>query len=210
MTNKQEFWYMMLTAGILGVLSGVIGLPWWSGAIIGFAVSWMRWHPRKPDFLIGGSTNPYMRRWWVIPRNKYFNIYLHHFLRSDDDRALHDHPWWNMSILLWGKYIEHMPRDPVAYKAGRNRAHIQKLRSAPFIYMRGAEAIHRVELLKRDCGCHEGQHCPEQKEKPVWTLFITGPKWREWGFWCPKGFKHYQDYTKTTKGVGEVGEGCGD
>jgi hypothetical protein len=49
-----------------------------------------------------------MRRWWVIPRNKFFNIYLHHFLHSDDDRALHDHPWWNVSILLRsGSYVEH-------------------------------------------------------------------------------------------------------
>lgn len=42
---------------------------------------------RNPDFIIGGA-DPYMLRWWVIPRNKVFNIYLHRFLRSDDDRAL--------------------------------------------------------------------------------------------------------------------------
>lgn len=47
---------------------------------------------RPPDVVIGGDASPYMRRWWVIPRNRRFNVYLHHFLRSDDDRALHDHP----------------------------------------------------------------------------------------------------------------------
>ena len=26
-------------------------------------------------------------------RNKIFNIYLHQIIRSDDDRALHDHPY---------------------------------------------------------------------------------------------------------------------
>jgi hypothetical protein len=57
----------------------------------------MRWFKkiagsRPPDFVIGGDS-PYMLRWWIIPRNKFFNIYLHRFLRSDDDRALHDHPW---------------------------------------------------------------------------------------------------------------------
>src|SRR5580704_9904819 len=61
---------------------------------------------RPPDFIIGGNEFPYMRRWWVIPRNRIFNIYLHHFLRSDDDRALHDHPSWNVSILLKGEYTE--------------------------------------------------------------------------------------------------------
>src|SRR5258708_303359 len=62
---------------------------------------------RKPDVLIGKQDDTYMERWWVIPRNRFFNIYLHHFLRSDDDRALHDHPWLNASILLQGKYTEH-------------------------------------------------------------------------------------------------------
>ena len=48
---------------------------------------------RHPDFIVGGKDNPYLLRWFVIPRNPVFNIYLHRFLRSDDDRALHDHPW---------------------------------------------------------------------------------------------------------------------
>ena len=37
-----------------------------------------------------------------------FNLYLHEFSRSDDDRALHDHPWlFNLSVLLSGTYVEH-------------------------------------------------------------------------------------------------------
>ena len=48
---------------------------------------------RAPDFVIGGSDNPYLLRWFLIPRNPVFNVYLHKFMRSDDDRALHTHPW---------------------------------------------------------------------------------------------------------------------
>ena len=44
---------------------------------------------RPPDRIIGGKDNPYLLRWHVVPRNPQQNIYLHHFLRSDDDRALH-------------------------------------------------------------------------------------------------------------------------
>lgn len=63
---------------------------------------------RPPDFVIGGHERPYLLRWWVIPRNPVFNIYLHQFRRSDDDRALHDHPWlFNASWLLSGEYVEH-------------------------------------------------------------------------------------------------------
>ena len=45
---------------------------------------------RAPDFVIGAD---YLRRWWVIPRNDSQNVYLHDIRKSDDDRALHDHPW---------------------------------------------------------------------------------------------------------------------
>lgn len=44
----------------------------------------------KPHFVIGNADNPYMLRWFILPRNRLFNIYLHKFLRDDDDRALHD------------------------------------------------------------------------------------------------------------------------
>jgi len=37
---------------------------------------------RKPDFVIGRAGAPYLERWWVIPRNRWFNIYLHHFLSA--------------------------------------------------------------------------------------------------------------------------------
>lgn len=65
---------------------------------------------RPADFIIGGAENPYIYRWWVIPRNTIFNIYLHKIVRDDDDRALHDHPWVNCSIILKGRYVEVTPR----------------------------------------------------------------------------------------------------
>lgn len=46
---------------------------------------------RLPDFVIGDDPDrPYLRRWWIVPRNEYCNVYLHEILRSDDDRAGHD------------------------------------------------------------------------------------------------------------------------
>lgn len=134
--------------------------------------------PREPDFIIGSKADPYLHRWWIIPRNRFFNIYLHHFLRSDDDRALHDHPWWNVSILLKGQYLEHMPT------CSRQRKCFQ-------IIFRKATASHRVELTHGS----------------VWTLFITGRRVREWGFHCPKGWRPWQEFTNPTNS-GEVGRGC--
>src|SRR3546814_18227298 len=64
---------------------------------------------RPPNFVIGGQQDPYMRRGWVIPRSRFINIYLHQVLRPDDDRALHDHPWLNLSLILDGGYWEITP-----------------------------------------------------------------------------------------------------
>jgi len=60
----------------------------------------LRWVRRPPDFVIGPPDDPYMRRWWLLPRNRVLNVYLHHVRHDDDDRALHDHPWASLSILL--------------------------------------------------------------------------------------------------------------
>lgn len=33
-----------------------------------------RFLARQPDFAIGPTDAPYLLRWWVIPRNRFFNI----------------------------------------------------------------------------------------------------------------------------------------
>lgn len=138
---------------------------------------------RPPDVLIGKQEDTYMRRWWVIPRNRWFNIYLHHFLRSDDDRALHDHPWWNASILIEGQYTEH------TISAGGVNHHVEYGTGA--VKLRGAKYAHRVELTSGPC----------------WSLFITGPNIREWGFHCPAGWRPWQQFVDSNNS-GHIGRGC--
>ena len=48
----------------------------------------------------------YLRRWYVF-RSAPFAVFLHNFVRSDEDRALHDHPWSFLVIPLWRGYVEH-------------------------------------------------------------------------------------------------------
>jgi hypothetical protein len=139
---------------------------------------------RKPDQVIGGHTEPYMLRWWLIPRNPFFNVYLHLFLRSDDDRALHDHPWVNCSILLHGEYTEH------EILAGG--VHTRTVRKAGDWRMRwSGKLAHRIELHKGSC----------------WTIFITGPRYREWGFHCPTTWRHWKAFTRIDDS-GSIGRGC--
>jgi len=139
---------------------------------------------RRPDFVVGGQDRPYLLRWWVIPRNRFFNVYLHQFHRSDDDRALHDHPWWNVSIVLVGQYLEH--------RIHAGGVHTQTLREAGSIVGRMPRTAHRIELF-------DGQTCT--------TLFITGPRLREWGFHCARGWVPWQKFTDS-KDPGAIGAGC--
>lgn len=139
---------------------------------------------RKPDFIIGRADEPYIHRWWVIPRNRWFNIYLHKILRSDDDRALHDHPWWNVSIVLRGGYFEHTKRGEVLWRG-----------AGSFVF-RFAKTAHRLVIA------------PEMAPR-AWTLFITGPLFRTWGFHCPKGWVKWTDFVDQ-RDAGAVGRGCGE
>lgn len=145
----------------------------------------LKWaQARQPDFVIGGAERPYLLRHFLIPRNPVFNIYVHEFHRSDDDRALHDHPWlFNCSILLEGSYIEHTPAGRFFRRAGDWK-------------FRWGGAPHRVQLLET-----------AGYEFPCWTVFVTGPRIREWGFHCPKGWVHWKDFTDA-RDSGQVGRGC--
>lgn len=144
----------------------------------------MRWlvnlFRREPDRYIGGTIHPYMLRWYVIPRNRWFNIYLHKIMRDDDDRALHDHPWPSLSIILAGRYREVTPRGSRVHCAGR-------------VMLRSSIYRHRLEVGRGVC----------------WTLFITGPMLRTWGFWCPQGFVPWKEFANPDN-PDEIGRGCGE
>lgn len=146
---------------------------------------------RSPDFIIGPHDDPYLRRWWLLPRNSVFNVYLHHVLRSDDDRALHDHPYWNLSILLKGGYREIVPAN-VRIGAVFGIQEI-KTRAPGAVVFRLGKALHRLEV---------------DRSAPCWSLFITGPRFREWGFQCPKGWVFWKDFVAANPG--EIGRGCGE
>jgi len=143
-------------------------------------VTWLsRLLSGEPHFYIGGSENPYLRRWYLLPRVRLGTIYLHNILRNDDDRALHDHPGDNVSIVLRGTLREILPCGSRVLWRGA-------------VVYRRAEDAHRLEVV----------------DGPVWTLFITGKWERDWGFWCPQGFVPWRKFVDPLDS-GKVGPGCG-
>jgi hypothetical protein len=88
-----------------------------------------------------------------------YSIRLHHWVASDDQRYLHDHPWWMLILVLKGSYKD------IGEKV------IDKL---TFSSIRFRRANHRHTVLV-DNSC--------------WSLLITGRPINQWGFYIPNRIK---------------------
>lgn len=126
----------------------------------------------------------YMNRYWIkkpepYPHNEKIGIRLHEILSSDSDRHFHDHPWWNISVILRGQYLEETPADQFQHPA-YDRTHKEfSLRRAGDVVVRGANTRHRIHLIG---------------DKPVVTLFIFGREEQDWGFFTHDGKIGHQEY----------------
>lgn len=157
----------------------------------------------------GDGASPYLTRITLPWPKRWGSCYLHIFHRSDNEDALHDHPWDFVTFVIWGWYREHLAQrvvlpnfyntepeffaspkeaDCAMISTGSRLVHIGQ-----WLY-RPADTIHRVELLKDRYG----------REKPAITICWVSPKRREWGFWhtmldaerlrLPGSWEHYKKY----------------
>ena len=111
---------------------------------------------RKRIILDRESNEPYLTRYYLFLKDRKwfpFNIFLHNFHKGDLD-DLHDHPWPFITVILKGGYWEHTPDG-------------RFWRGAGTIRVARCHSLHRVEL---------------EPGVDVWTLFVPGPKLRDWGF----------------------------
>ena len=159
---------------------------------------------RQPNEIIRRGT-PYMERWMIgrkmaVPTfvasrsrldeecraddqtpmpTEVENAFLHRFLRNDAE-SQHCHPWWNFSLVLRGRYVEEV--------AGGDRF---ERRPGGWVW--------------RDA--HD-RHAIVEVEPGTISLFVTGPKEREWGFW-PDGdtFVHHTEWTAWRHANGLLPEG---
>lgn len=179
---------------------------------------------RRPDQVIGEANRPYLHRWYLTPWRNAFqdipeeqrtrwqrfvsrlpNIYLHCIMRSDDDRALHDHPWHWGSFMLAGSYVEvsHEPlnvaglplrgADAMVVEGDLHRYQVSRRYSAGALRFHRATFAHRLVINDSDY---------------AWTLLFAGPRIRHWGFHCPSGWVHWRDFTNPDTNGATVGKGC--
>ena len=137
-------------------------------------------HAKKhPYFHLEG----YMQRFWVLKPRKWLplSIRVHHILRSDNERHLHDHPWASCSVILRGGYWEEVPvsqhQHPEMDQYPSQR--VLKERRPGSIVLRLATDRHRLIVPP-------GKDC--------WSLFIMLGKQRQWGFYPPKGWVYWREY----------------
>jgi hypothetical protein len=140
----------------------------------------------------------YLRRWNLIPRNSIFNIYLHAILR-DDDAVLHDHPYASVSLCLAGRLEENYSLRPADTAHWHHAPNARRAVLPGDVVWRSARMAHRLVV----------------RDPNTWTVFITGPRVREWGFWCPRGWVPWRSYMGAGQdsgrgGVSGLGRGCGE
>ncbi|MCP5137382.1 MAG: hypothetical protein H6981_11350 [Gammaproteobacteria bacterium] len=117
----------------------------------------------RPCRLITIDEKPYLERYFLA-RFWGLTIYLHRFVSSDDERAVHDHPWsWSAALILAGGYREERLKhfDPETGWASQWR----RLFPGRINWI-NTRAFHRITAPKPN----------------TWTLFIHGPRVKSWGF----------------------------
>lgn len=132
-------------------------------------------------------------------QTRFGNVYLHRLDVEDPGEDLHDHPWAFVSIILRGGYTELVMDRADAPAAARIA------RRFPDTCQRGYPrtwrpfTVHTVRLEE----CHRIVAMP----KRTWTLCVTGPRRRVWGFLTPDGWVSHEAYDHPTLRALDVRDG---
>ncbi len=150
-------------------------------------INWLCWTLVKtfPSryHIVDIDGDPYLLRFYIKRNGRLPGVYLHHFYRGDADRDLHNHPWEiSGSLILTGGYVEERlvaRRDGLEARHNRKSIRTHKFEINPHgivgivevtpgsINIIRANDFHRVDLL----------------DGPAWSLFVSGKKVQDWGFW---------------------------
>ena len=131
---------------------------------------------RKSIIMDRNNKEPYLVRYYILFKDRNpnipFNIFIHKFMKGDDDE-LHNHPWGWGAFIIKGGYWEHTPEG----KFWRGPGHLR---------FRSAQDLHWLELAKDENG----------NLIPCWSLFFMGKKAQSWGFVKNGKWIDNKDYLK--------------
>jgi hypothetical protein len=135
---------------------------------------------RKRIVMDRQSDEPYLERYYLFlkDRDRFpFNVFLHKFLKGDPD-DVHDHPWPYATLILKGGYYEWLPQFD---NKGNKIAEMCVWRGPGSFRVCRANSYHRIEL---------------DPSVTAWTLFMPGPKKRDWGFLVNNKWIQHEQYLK--------------
>lgn len=146
--------------------------------MFGKVLKWLESHGRKRIVYDRVDNAPYLERYYLFIKDRDsfpFNVFLHKFLKSDID-DVHDHPWPYATLILRGGYYEYVP---ILDQQGKILEMQCSWRGPGHFRICKSTSLHRIEL-KPNVDC--------------WTLFMPGPKQREWGFIKNNKWMQWQRY----------------
>ena len=127
----------------------------------------LRW--REP---LGRPECPHAYRWtlnlWL------FAIRVHQWIRSDDKRYMHDHPWHFVTLVVRGGYTD------VSYRINGG-TEFDKLPETEIV-----RDVLRVGSIRLRPASH--RHYVEVGPEGAWTVLLTSPVVRHWGYWVKSKF----------------------
>ena len=129
------------------------------------------------------DNEPYLERYYLLFRERErfpFNVFLHKFLKSDPD-DVHDHPWPFATLILRGGYWEWRPQFN---GQGQKIGEVARWCGPGSFRTARATTYHRIEL---------------DPAVTCWTLFMPGPKQRDWGFLVRNVWVQWEQYLKQRK-----------
>ena len=115
---------------------------------------------------------------YILFKSKYTSIYIHRFLRSDDDSP-HDHPWPFLTYVVTGGYYEYLYDTSVSKHENNQYTsywnYKYDFRYPGSIAFRKPTDIHRVFVME--------EYSIIERHKAPLTICLIGPRIRRWGFW---------------------------
>ncbi len=137
--------------------------------------------PADENITANNEGSPYLHRWHLIPKNRFINIYLHRFT-GPDQRVMHDHPWISLAYTLQGYFDEVFCRASWLKKYGSHYRTQRRIYQGHWTY-RNSTFLHYLD----------------PGPDGAWTLFMTGPKLRGWGFATADGWKPWREVVFNAK-----------
>lgn len=129
---------------------------------------WWLFNPYEPD------ATEEAKRWPWLP-----SVRVHHIMRPDSDRHLHDHPWNARTVILRGFYVEERPDADVSTR--EYFAHCVA-EGTPSTGGERRVSLHRGAGFTGALRFGQFHRITRVSEGGVFTLFFTWRKQGTWGF----------------------------